>query len=82
MVFLLRRRPVAMDSIATAYHAVAAGVCVTASMAIAAVCLGGVGMNGVTIAALQGATAYGVDIKALRGHGMRYKPWGLFKRQV
>ena len=51
-----------MDSIATAYHAVAAGACVTASMTIVVVGLGGLGMNGVTIAALQGATEYGVDI--------------------
>ena len=62
IVFLLRRRAVAMDSIATAYHAVAAGACVTASMTIVVVSLGSLGMNGATIAALQGATVYGVDI--------------------
>ena len=58
----LRRRAVAMESIATAYHAVAAGACVTASMTIVVVSLGSLGMNGATIAALQGATVYGVDI--------------------
>jgi len=51
-----------MDSIATAYHAVATEECVTASMAIVVVGLGGLGMNGVIIAALQGAKVYGVDI--------------------
>jgi alcohol dehydrogenase, propanol-preferring len=59
-----------MDSIATACHAVAAGACVTTFMTIAVVGLGGLGMNGVTIAALQGATVYGVDIEALWGHGI------------
>ncbi|XTI87890.1 hypothetical protein V2W45_1208554, partial [Cenococcum geophilum] len=48
--------------IATAYHAVAAEVCVAASMATVVVGLGGLGMNGVTIAALQGAMVYGGDI--------------------
>ena len=62
MVFLLRRRPVAMDSIAIAYHAVVVEACVTTSMAIIIVSLGSLGMNGATIAALQGATVYGVDI--------------------
>ena len=53
---------VATDSIATAYRAVAAEACVIASVTITVVGLGGLGMNGVTITALQGATVYGVDI--------------------
>lgn len=53
---------VANDSISTAYHAVVAEAMVTASTTVAIVGLGGLGLNGVRIAALQGATIYGVDI--------------------
>jgi propanol-preferring alcohol dehydrogenase len=53
---------VTTDSVAMAYYAVAVEACVAASMPIAVVGLGGLGMNGVTIAALQGATVRGVDI--------------------
>lgn len=52
---------VATNSMATAYRAVTAEACVTASMTIDVVGLGGLGMNGVIIAALQRATVHGVD---------------------
>lgn len=53
---------VATDSVATAYHAVVAEAAVTASTTVAIVGLGGLGLNGVRIAAFKGATVYGVDI--------------------
>ncbi|KAH0848540.1 putative alcohol dehydrogenase [Fonsecaea pedrosoi] len=53
---------VATDSIATAYHAVISEGEVTASTTVAIVGMGGLGLNGVRVAALQGATVYGVDI--------------------
>ncbi|KAM0274258.1 hypothetical protein ACHAQH_008017 [Verticillium albo-atrum] len=53
---------VATDSIATAYHAVVAEGAVTASSTVAVIGLGGLGLNGVAIAALRGARVYGVDI--------------------
>ncbi|KAK6386121.1 hypothetical protein LTS17_001695 [Exophiala oligosperma] len=53
---------VANDSISTAYHAVVAEAKVAASTTVGIVGLGGLGLNGVRIAALQGATVYGVDI--------------------
>ncbi|KIY04013.1 uncharacterized protein Z520_00705 [Fonsecaea multimorphosa CBS 102226] len=53
---------VASDSIATAYHAVVAEASVTATTTVAIVGIGGLGLNGVRIAALRGATVYGVDI--------------------
>ncbi|KIV91604.1 hypothetical protein PV10_06122 [Exophiala mesophila] len=53
---------VATDSISTAYHAVVAEGGVTDSTTVGIVGLGGLGLNGVTIAGLQGATVYGFDI--------------------
>ncbi|KAJ5816520.1 Polyketide synthase enoylreductase [Penicillium robsamsonii] len=53
---------VATDSISTAYHAILAEAKVTASTTVAIVGLGGLGLNGLRIAALQGARVYGIDI--------------------
>ena len=53
---------VATDSIATAYCAVVGGAAASASMTIGILGLGGLGMNGVQIAALQGSKVYGIDI--------------------
>lgn len=53
---------VATDSTATAYHAVAVEAEAAPGMNIVIVGLGGLGLNGVRIAALRGATVYGVDI--------------------
>ncbi|RTE72193.1 hypothetical protein BHE90_013397 [Fusarium euwallaceae] len=53
---------VATDSIATAYHAVVSEGRVAGSSTVAIVGLGGLGLNGVAIAALRGAKVYGVDI--------------------
>ncbi|KAK7903565.1 hypothetical protein LTR67_001585 [Exophiala xenobiotica] len=53
---------VAVDSIATAYHAVKTEGEVRAGTTVAIVGLGGLGINGVRIAALQGAVVYGIDI--------------------
>lgn len=63
---------VATDSMATVYRAVTAEACVTASMTIAAVGLGGLGINGVTIAALQGATVYEVDIDSQKFEDVKH----------
>ncbi|KAF8859140.1 GroES-like protein [Acephala macrosclerotiorum] len=49
---------VAGDSILTAYHAVVHDTTKT----VAVIGLGGVGLNGARVAALQGATVYGIDI--------------------
>ena len=59
---------------ATAYRAVAAEACVTASMTIAIVGLGGLGMNGVIIAPLQGAAVHGVDINSQKFEDAKH--WG------
>ena len=53
---------VATDSVATAYHAVVAEGRVSASTTVAVVGLGGLGLNGVAVAALRGARVFGVDI--------------------
>ncbi|KAM0324914.1 hypothetical protein ACHAQA_007880 [Verticillium albo-atrum] len=53
---------VATDSIATAYHAVVAEGGVTSASTVAVIGLGGLGLNGVAIAALRGARVYGIDI--------------------
>lgn len=53
---------VATDSIATAYHAVVAEGGVSESTTVAVIGLGGLGLNGVAIAALRGARVFGVDI--------------------
>ncbi|KAL3420995.1 alcohol dehydrogenase [Phlyctema vagabunda] len=53
---------VASDSILTAYHAVKCKAAVDASTTVGIVGLGGLGLNGVRIACIQGAVVYGVDI--------------------
>lgn len=53
---------VATDSISTAYHAIIAEAKVTSTTTVAVVGLGGLGLNGLRIAALQGARVYGIDI--------------------
>lgn len=53
---------VATDSIATAYHAVVAESGAIPGSTVVIIGLGGLGLNGVRIAALQGATVYGIDI--------------------
>lgn len=53
---------VATDSVATAYHAVVAEGRVSASTTVAVVGLGGLGLNGVAVAALRGARVFSVDI--------------------
>jgi propanol-preferring alcohol dehydrogenase len=53
---------VATDSVATAYHAVVAEGLVGNKMTVCVIGLGGLGLNGVAIAAARGATVYGVDI--------------------
>ncbi|KAF6793440.1 hypothetical protein CSOJ01_13911 [Colletotrichum sojae] len=55
---------VATDSIATAYHAVVAEGRVSATNTVAVIGLGGLGLNGVAIAALRGAKVFGVDVNA------------------
>ncbi|KAK2771933.1 putative alcohol dehydrogenase [Colletotrichum kahawae] len=53
---------VATDSIATAYHAVVTEGAVSDRSTVAVIGLGGLGLNGVAIAALRGARVFGVDI--------------------
>ncbi|KZL70012.1 alcohol dehydrogenase [Colletotrichum incanum] len=53
---------VATDSVATAYHAVVAEGGVSAHHTVAVVGLGGLGLNGVAVAALRGARVFGVDL--------------------
>lgn len=53
---------VSSDSVATAYHAVVAEGRVSESTTVAVIGLGGLGLNGVAIAALRGARVFGVDI--------------------
>ncbi|KAJ3958546.1 hypothetical protein N0V92_004875 [Colletotrichum tropicale] len=53
---------VATDSIATAYHAVITEGAVNDRSTVAVIGLGGLGLNGVAIAALRGARVFGVDI--------------------
>lgn len=53
---------VATDSIATAYHATLSSAAVTSSSTVAIIGIGGLGMNAVAIAALEGAKVYGVDL--------------------
>ncbi|MET9359700.1 zinc-binding dehydrogenase [Streptomyces sp. NPDC006632] len=53
---------VATDSVATAYHAVRTAGSVRRGRAVGVIGLGGLGLNGVRIAHLLGATVYGVDI--------------------
>ncbi|KAL1625917.1 hypothetical protein SLS56_007156 [Neofusicoccum ribis] len=63
---------VATDSIATAYHAVVTEAKVTASSTIAIIGLGGLGLNGVTFAALQGAKVYGIDVNEDKFEDAKY----------
>ncbi len=67
----LEQAAVATDSIATAYHAVVSEGEIQGAMQVAIVGLGGLGLNGVRIAALRGATVYGVDIDADTFEGAR-----------
>ncbi|MFE9403511.1 zinc-binding dehydrogenase [Streptomyces sp. NPDC006530] len=53
---------VATDSVATAFHAVRTAGSVRRGRTVGVIGLGGLGLNGVRIAALLGATVYGVDI--------------------
>ncbi|MEU9193015.1 zinc-binding dehydrogenase [Streptomyces hundungensis] len=53
---------VATDSVATAYHAVRTAGSVRQGRTVGVIGLGGLGLNGVRIAALLGATVYGVDV--------------------
>ncbi|KAL0930370.1 alcohol dehydrogenase [Colletotrichum truncatum] len=57
---------VATDSIATAYHAVVAEGRVSSSMTVAVIGLGGLGLNGVAVAALRGARVFGIDLNAAK----------------
>ncbi|KAI9830172.1 MAG: hypothetical protein M1819_005849 [Sarea resinae] len=62
---------VATDSIATAYHAIMVEGQITAGMTVVVIGLGGLGSNGVKIAALHGATVYGVDIDTVKFEGAK-----------
>ncbi|MGW2859715.1 zinc-binding dehydrogenase [Streptomyces sp. NPDC001205] len=53
---------VATDSVATAYHAVRTAGAVRRGRTVGVIGLGGLGLNGVRIAHLLGATVYGVDV--------------------
>lgn len=57
---------VAADSMVTAYHAVVASAGVTRSTVVGIIGLGGLGLNGVTISALQGAEVYGVNVNTAK----------------
>ncbi|OLN81937.1 Alcohol dehydrogenase 3 [Colletotrichum chlorophyti] len=57
---------VATDSIATAYHAVVAEGRVGSGSTVAVIGLGGLGLNGVAVAALRGARVFGVDVDAAK----------------
>lgn len=65
---------VATDSVATAYHAVRSTAEVAQGQKVAIIGMGGLGLNGVRVAVLQGAAVCGVDINtatfdAARGLG-------------
>lgn len=53
---------VATDAVSTAYHAVVVEGNVTKTTTVAIIGLGGLGLNGLAIAAARGAQVYGVDI--------------------
>jgi propanol-preferring alcohol dehydrogenase len=53
---------VATDTVSTAYHAVATEANAGPGMNIAILGLGGLGLNGVAVAAVKGAVVYGFDI--------------------
>ncbi|KAH6665040.1 putative oxidoreductase [Halenospora varia] len=70
---------VAGDSILTAYHAVVAEAEADATKNVGIIGLGGVGLNGARVAALQGAAVYGVDIdKTKFDEAMRQGVTGCF----
>lgn len=53
---------IAVDAMASAYHAVVKTAEVTSKMTVGVLGLGGLGSVGLRVACLQGATVYGVDI--------------------
>ncbi|KQY01299.1 molecular chaperone GroES [Mycobacterium sp. Root135] len=53
---------IATDSVATSYHAVRTSAGVQRGQTVGIIGLGGLGLNGVRVAHLQGATVYGVDV--------------------
>ncbi|KIY01285.1 uncharacterized protein Z520_02837 [Fonsecaea multimorphosa CBS 102226] len=53
---------IAVDAMASAYHAVVATAGVTPDMTVAVLGLGGLGSTGLAVACLQGCTVYGFDI--------------------
>lgn len=53
---------IAVDAMASAYHAVVGTGQVTSSMTVAVLGLGGLGSTGLAVACLQGATVYGFDV--------------------
>ncbi|KIW95804.1 chlorophyll synthesis pathway protein BchC [Cladophialophora bantiana CBS 173.52] len=53
---------IAVDAMASAYHAVVGTGEVTSSMTVGVLGLGGLGSTGLRVACLQGATVYGFDI--------------------
>ncbi|MFE4860011.1 zinc-binding dehydrogenase [Streptomyces sp. NPDC056670] len=55
---------VATDSVATAFHAVRTAGSVGPGRTVGVIGLGGLGLNGVRIAKLLGATVYGVDVNS------------------
>ncbi len=56
------RACIAVDAMASAYHAVVGTGEVTSSMTVGVLGLGGLGSTGLAVACLQGATVYGFDI--------------------
>lgn len=52
---------VATDSVATAYHAIVTGGCISSSSTVTVIGLGGLGLAGVQIALLKGVAVYGID---------------------
>lgn len=63
---------VATDSIATAYHAIVTEGLVNKQSTVCIIGLGGLGLNGVAIAAAQGAQVYGVDISSSKFEPARH----------
>ncbi|KAK5222242.1 hypothetical protein LTR72_006499 [Exophiala xenobiotica] len=53
---------IAVDAMASAYHAVVGTGAVTSSMTVGVLGLGGLGSTGLAVACLQGATVYGFDL--------------------
>ncbi|KAH8760833.1 putative oxidoreductase [Hyaloscypha sp. PMI_1271] len=59
--FALAQAAVAADAVLTAYHAVVSEAGVDVSTTVAIIGLGGLGSIGLRVAALQGATVFGID---------------------